>query len=179
MRTQGGERPVIKYYWGCDETIRKGQPRVQGGGKVEPGMPGVHAAGGLKPGWVEVEWPNREDARAVPNTASLVGDHFVHGNFLPHIRFSMGSKHDFMQALTARAESASLKEAIPISWTKLPDALGYHVFAVAFNTARKEMTIWTSSKKATGILPGIFCPHRRLRDTSTKKSSCLRIVTVA
>jgi hypothetical protein len=164
VENKGGERPVIKYYWGCDETIRKGQPRVQGGGKADmPDKSGTSAAGGLKASWVEVEWPNREDTRTVPKTASLVGDHFVHGNFLPHIRFSMDSKHDFMDALTAKAESASLKEAIPISWTKLPAALGYHVYATAYNTERKEMTIWTSSEKGDRYFAGYFLPTPQVK----------------
>ena len=152
------ERTVIKYYWGCDDTIRKGQPRVHDSGKMGvQGKSGAYASsGGLKPGWVETVWPNGDDTRQVPNNASLVGEHFVHGNFLPHIRFSMDSKHDFMEALSARAASASLKDAIPISWNKLPAAIGYHVYAVAFNAARKEMTVWSSSEKGDVYHVGHF-----------------------
>ena len=168
---KGGERPTIKHYWGCDDTIRKGQPRVQGGGTVsDPGKSGTYAASSaLKPGWVEVEWPNRDDSRTVPNTASLVGEHFVHGNFLPHIRFSMDSKHDFMEALSVKAESTSLKDAIPISWNKLPGALGYHVHAVAFNTARKEMTTWSSSEKGDRHHVGYFLPTPQVKKYINEK----------
>lgn len=155
------ERVVIKTYWGCGENVRKGQPRVFDTGNMKDrSMPsamwgstgrgnarfGHGGAGDLKPGWVEALWPNKDDSRQVPSSASLVGGHFLHGNFLPHIRFNMDAQHDMMQKLSLSAEKNSLKEAIPITWKKLPTAIGYHLMAFAYSSARKEMIIWTSSE---------------------------------
>ena len=167
------ERMILKYYWGCADTIRKGQPRVHDSGKMGEqggGSGGYNAsADGLKPGWVKTDWPNRDDTREVPNNASLVGEHFVHGNFLPHIRFSMDSRHELMDALSVRAENSSLKDAISITWNKLPTAIGYHVTAMSFNAARKETIIWSSSEKAEPLHVGHFLPTPQVKRYISEK----------
>ncbi len=171
-KTSEPERFVIKIYWGCGESVRKGQPRVfdtskMKGRSMPAVMEGMGSAGGygggrfggggsLKAGWVEVLWPNKEDTRQVPSSASLVGGHFIHGNFLPHIRFTMDARHEIMEKLALSAEQNSLKEAIPITWKKLPTAIGYHLMAFAYFESRKEMVIWTSSENPDISVGGQF-----------------------
>ncbi len=164
-------RMVVKTYWGGGENARLGQPRVLDTARMEESGYAALAAsptqnktsyanrtniGDLKPGWVEVIWPNASDSRSVPAGASLAGNHFVHGNFLPHIRFSMNPPHEFMEALTVNAGSASLTEAIPVSWNKLPTAIGYHVQAVGRAKSGKELIVWSSSEKPDIHISGKF-----------------------
>ncbi len=167
------ERMVIRIYWGCGEKVRQGQPRIIDTARMKGrSMPALimgaasqgaggerfrrGGAGALKPGWVEVLWPNREDSRQVPSSASLAGGHFIHGNFLPHIRFTMDAGHDIMEKLALNAEKTSLKDAVPITWKKIPTAIGYHLMAFAYSDARKEIVIWTSSENPDVNVGGEF-----------------------
>ncbi len=156
------ERMTLKIYWGCGESVRKGQPKVissdKGAGMDVYFSEGRTGSSGiaLRPGWAEALWPNKDDSRPVPSWASLEGGHFIHGNFLPHIRFAMDKQHDFMAKLSVSAGSQSLQDAVPITWNKLPTAIGYHVMAVAFNDARKEVIIWTSSENPNVNVSGRF-----------------------
>ena len=176
------ERFVIKIYWGCGENVRQGQPRVIDSGKmtgragaVMAAFGGGHGASGrgwtdgLKPGWVEALWPNKDDSRQVPGSASLVGGHFLHGNFLPHMRFTMDARHDFMEKLSLKSEKDSLKEAIPITWKKVPTAIGYHLMAFAFSDSRKEMIIWTSSENPDINVAGEFLDTPTVKKYITSK----------
>lgn len=169
------ERMVIKTYWGCGETVRQGQPRVIDTSNIKDSPDMVFSAqgkaayagrmglDGLKPSWVEVLWPNRDDSRPVPGDASLVGEHFVHGNFLPHIRFHMDTQHDIMGKMSVSAQSQSLKGAIPLTWNKVPTAIGYHLTAMAFNHSRKEIIIWTSSENPNVNVSGQFLDTPQVR----------------
>ena len=161
------EKMIIKTYWGCGDKVRPGQPNVLDTGKAaQQNMPdmsafaskgggaGAHVGG--KSGRNMVVWPNRQDSRTVPAGASLIGDHFVHGNFVPHIKFSMDAKHDIMQALQVAIQGQSRQDAITVRWNKLPTAVGYHVMAVGTDSAGKEMVIWTSSENPNVHVSGQF-----------------------
>jgi hypothetical protein len=152
------EHIIIKIYWGCDENVRRGQPRIIDTSRMGKGSTpafmgsmgsvqsiGSAGKGALRAGWVEALWPNKENSKKVPSSASLVGDHFLHGNFLPHMRFTMGKEHDIMEKLSLSAGKSSLKEAIPVTWKKVPTSIGYHLSAFSYSDSRKEMVIWTSS----------------------------------
>ncbi len=188
--SEGSEKPermILKIYWGCGETVRKGQPRVYDTSKMKgdnfPSMGGFGGAdssawgggsGGLKSGWVEVLWPNKEDSREVPENASMVGDHLIHGNFLPHINFSMDAQHDIMGKLSVSAESQSLQNAIPITWRKLPTGIGYQVMAIGFNNSRNETIIWTSSEN-----PDINVSSQFLNTPQVKKYITSKVILPA
>jgi hypothetical protein len=162
------ERMIIKTYWGCGDTVRSGQPNVLDTGKMTPqNMPDMsglapkggraHGAyGGGKVGPNTVLWPNQQDSRSVPAGASLIGDHFVHGNLVPHIKFSMDAKHDIMKALAVTTQGQSQADAIVVRWNKLPTAIGYHVMAIGTNSSGREMVMWTSSETPNVNVSGQF-----------------------
>jgi hypothetical protein len=101
-------------------------------------------------------WPNQQDSRLVPAGASLIGEHFVHGNLVPHIKFSMDAKHDIMKALAVTTQGQSQADAIVVRWNKLPTAIGYHVMAIGTNSSGKEMVMWTSSETPNVNVSGQF-----------------------
>jgi len=175
------EKMVIKTYWGCGETVRAGQPNVLDSGKMNaknmPDMSGFAPKSGRSYGSGSpakadrntVLWPNQQDSRPVPAGASLVGDHFVHGNLVPHIKFSMTPQHDIMKALQVAAQGQSQQDAITVSWNKLPTAIGYHVMAVAANSSGKEMVMWTSSESPNDHVSGQFIDTPQVRKYISSK----------
>ena len=165
------ERMIIKTYWGCGDTVRPGQPNVLDTGKMSkqnmPDMSGFasggRAAGGGKAGRNTVLWPNQQDGRPVPAGASLVGEHLLHGNFVPHIKFSMDAKHDIMKELNIALQGQTQQDAITVRWNKLPTAIGYHAMAVGADSSGKEMVIWTSSETPNVNVSGQFLDTAQVR----------------
>jgi hypothetical protein len=160
---------IIKTYWGCGDTVRSGQPNVLDASKItQQNMPDMSAFapkggkaaygayGSGKVGKNTVLWPHQQDSRSVPAGASLIGDHFVHGNLVPHIKFSMDAKHDIMKALNVAIQGQSQQDAITVRWNKPPTAIGYHVMAVGANSSGKEMVMWTSSDTPNVNVSGQF-----------------------
>lgn len=140
-------------YWGCGESARPGQPVVIDFAKVAQGqMPqGLVArrvnvpnppAFGRSRGYGE--WPNAEDARAVPANGSLRGDHAVRGNYSPDIRFAVSERHDFMDrvVLTSQATAAGARN---LRWGSVGGATGYFAMVTGGND-REEVVFWSSSE---------------------------------
>ncbi len=175
-------RPVARLYWGGGEEIRPGQPKVvhtlASAGTPFPPRPqaasyGMAATGALRPGWKEAAWPSKADARIVPPGASLAGQHLIHGNFLPHMRFTMDQRHDFMGALAVAAESADLNGPLPVVWNALPNAVAYHVMALGIDETRKELVLWTSSENPDINVSGQFL------DSRLAKNHTVRMITLS
>jgi len=151
---EGMERPKgrMLIYWGCGESTRPGQPVVLDFAKVAEGEtpPNMvtHRVSGPTPpapgrNKTYGEWPNKEDNKPVPDSASLRGDHLVKGSYSPEIRFSLGETHDFM-ARVALSSARRGEGASSVSWNSVPNATGY--FAMAFGSmSREEMVLWSSS----------------------------------
>jgi hypothetical protein len=155
----GREDWTMKIYWGSSKTVQPGQPIVistKDAGKDSQKLfnyqPSVIGQGAPASGWGWGVWPNRRSSETVPVGASLKGEHFVRGNYLPHIRFNV-ERHDFLPAITA-SSSGGGKDAASVSWGEMSGASGYFVYAMAANEAKREMTIWTSSSKATAGIQG-------------------------
>jgi len=151
------EKPKMRMlmYWGCSETIRQGQPKVldtekmsmMDFGKAMAGRSGSSQhAPSPRSGWAYAEWPNRENRMEVPTGSSLVGDHFVHGNYSPDIKFFVDDKHDFMAPVEFSSVKGGLADSIKFQWKKIPTALGYFAMAMASNEKTGEMVIWSSSE---------------------------------
>ncbi len=174
--------PVVRLYWGGGDAIRQGQPKVihtvdvADTGFLPQGKTasfGLAATGGLRPGWVEAVWPGKADARPVPATATLAGQHFVHGNFLPHMRFTLDQRHDFMPPLAVAAQSADLNGPLSITWNSLPNAVAYHVMALAYDPARRELILWNSSEDPNINVSGQFL------DSRLAKRQALQMITLS
>jgi hypothetical protein len=146
------EKPKARmlFYWGCGETVRAGQPKVADTEKMSlvqfaQTMKGRSAPdrGPWGPG--RAVWPNEKDTQQVPASSSLQGDHLVHGNYTPDIKFKIGQQQDFMDPVQLVAQG-SPAESVKLEWRTVPTATGYFIMAIGHRQANGEMIIWTSSE---------------------------------
>jgi hypothetical protein len=157
QRPEKIEKPKVRMliYWGCGETIGKGQPRVLDTSRMSPEDFGKSFAGrtpthqtppSARKGWVYGEWPNSEDRTEVPKDSSLVGAHLVKGNYLPEIRFSLDNKRDFMNPVEFSSIQATPAGATAVEWTSIPTAIGYFATAMAQDQKTGDSIFWSSSE---------------------------------
>lgn len=158
----------ILIYWGCSETVQKGQPLVIDlkaiGKNVSPEvMAMVRQAqarkGGGKPA-VEGEslpprtvwWPYADAGfKGIPVESSAVGEHVVKASFMPQdIRYALGSDMDFLEPLNLKA-GGDIKAAVPLNWDGLSRVKGYNLNAVG--AAEKEVVIWMAARNKSPMLP--------------------------
>jgi len=150
------EKPKVRmlFYWGCGETVRPGQPRVLDTGKMSmadfgramAGRTGsVQAPPSPRSGWAYAQWPNEKDQKEVPKSASLAGDHFIHGNYTPDIRFAVGERHDFMAPVEFTSVKGGLADSIAFEWKAIPTAIGYFAMAIGHSEKTGETILWSSS----------------------------------
>lgn len=151
------EKPKMRMliYWGCSETVGKGQPRVldtahMGMAEFGKAMSGRTASRQYPPspraGRIYADWPNRLSSLPVPKDSSLEGDHLVHGNYTPDIRFTVDRDHDFMAPVEFSSVKGGLEESIRFNWKKIPTAIGYFAQAMTSNEKTGEMIFWSSSE---------------------------------
>lgn len=149
------ERPKgkIYLYWGCGDTVRAGQPRVLDVSTASAQdfqkffvsrratRRGAHSAAGRP------SWPNPTDARMVPDSASLVGDHAFSGQGVPEsFKFAIGAAQDLMPAIQLRQADAG--GATTLAWNALPTARAYFITAMgAKGGGQNEAVFWTSSEQ--------------------------------
>jgi hypothetical protein len=150
------EKPKVRmlFYWGCGETVRPGQPKVLDTekmsmpefGKAMSGRTGsAQAPPSQRAGWAYAEWPNQKDSQDVPKNSSLLGSHFIHGNYNPDIIFSVGERHDFMAPVEFTSVTGGLTDSIKFQWKKIPTAIGYFAMTIAHNEKTGETILWSSS----------------------------------
>jgi hypothetical protein len=151
---EGMEQPKgrMLIYWGCGESTRAGQPVVIdfariGQGQTPPNMVSRRVSMPSPPSPSRArtygDWPNQQDAKAVPAGASLRGEHQIKGNYTPDIQFSLGDGQDFM-ARAELATSARGAGATHVTWNAIPNATGY--FATAMGGDGNDMVFWSSSE---------------------------------
>jgi hypothetical protein len=150
------EKPKVRmlFYWGCGEAVRPGQPKVLDTenmsmpefGKAMSGRTGSgQAPPSQRAGWAYAEWPNQKDRQDVPKSSSLAGDHFVHGNYMPDMKFAVGERHDFMAPVEFTSVTGALTDSITFQWKRIPTAIGYFAMAIGHNDKTGETIIWSSS----------------------------------
>ena len=151
------EKPKFRMlmYWGCSENVRQGQPKVIDTekmsmtefGKAMSGRSGSHQYPPVpRSGWTYADWPNRKHHKEIPKDSSLQGEHFVHGNYSPDIKFSVDEKHDFMAPVEFTSVKGGLTDSVRFEWKKIPTSLGYFAMAIGQNEKTKETIIWSSSE---------------------------------
>jgi hypothetical protein len=151
------ERPKgrMLIYWGCGESVRPGQPVVidfanlnaQDAARAFRSR-GISRPRGPGPGRNRTygTWPNQEDSRPVPAAGSLVGEHTVSGNYSPEIRFAVGDRHDFMQAVAFDPVQKTAGGAFAVKWKAVPTATGYFATAMGQGDNQNDMVTWSSSE---------------------------------
>lgn len=156
-RPEKMEKPKMRMlvYWGCSETVRSGQPLVLDTAKMNPAEFGKVFQGrristqsppSPRPGWAYADWPNNKDATQVPGNSSLAGSHFVHGNYLPEIRFSIGAGHDFMAPVEFTSTKGTPTESFYFQWNSVQTATGYFATAMGHDEKTGTMIVWSSSE---------------------------------
>ena len=161
-----GERPEVlskteppkmrlKFYWGCREDVGPGQPRIVDTSRMNKTdfantmvgrKPAPQSPPAPRAGWAYAVWPNDRYDKEVKKGASLSGQHFVHGNYIPHIQFSMDPSHDFLAPVEFNPVTDGLDQAVRLSWREIPYAVGYFILVMAHNRDTGEMIIWNSSQ---------------------------------
>lgn len=151
------EKPKARMliYWGCGETIGKGQPKVIDTAKMSPVDFGKAFAGRTpthqippspRKGWVYGEWPNQEERTDLPKDGSLVGSHLVTGNYLPDISFSLDKKRDFMAPVEFAPIQATASGALKVEWQAIPTAIGYFASAMGHDQNSGDSIFWSASE---------------------------------
>lgn len=141
----------ILLYWGCGNAVRAGQPKVLDMANASAAdmarffvsrratQRGTHQAVGRP------VWPSQTDARMVPATASLAGEHSFSGSGVPEgFRFQIAAAQDLMPALNLQTQDSG--GATQLNWTGAPTARAYFASAMGSNE-RNEMVLWTSSEQ--------------------------------
>ncbi len=145
---EGMEKPKgrMLIYWGCGENVRAGQPVVidfarVGAGGTPPSMVSRRVAQASGPAFgrnrTYGDWPNQEDAKAVPDSASLRGAHAIKGNYSPEIRLTLDN--DFLERVSLSANANNVR------WNAIGGATGY--FATLYGAqGQEEIIFWSSSE---------------------------------
>ncbi len=145
------ERPKgrMLLYWGCGEATRSGQPVVMDFSRMAQGqMPSELvsrrvATGSPPSGRTVGHWPNQQDSKAVPDRASLIGEHTIRGNYTPDMRFSLGQGQDFMERVEL-SSTASGAGGAAVRWNTPATATGY--FTTVFGGDGNDSIFWSSSE---------------------------------
>jgi hypothetical protein len=170
---EGMEQPKgrMLIYWGCGENVRPGQPVIidfarVAQGQTPPNMVSrrVSIPNAPSPARARTygDWPNQQDAKSVPASASLRGDHQIKGNYSPDIQFSLGEGHDFMDRVEL-ATAARGAGSVNVSWNAVGTATGY--FATAMGGDGNDVVMWSSSEvqEMGGALMGYVPPSEVAR----------------
>ena len=150
------ERPKgrMLIYWGCGEAIRAGQPVIVDFARLGTQEAAsalrsrnVSRPSGPAPGRNRTfgDWPNSENSTAVPQQASLVGDHTIAGNYSPEIRFSVADRYDFMAPVAFDPVRKTPGGAFQVRWQSIPTAIGYFATAVGQGESQNDVVMWSSS----------------------------------
>lgn len=145
----------IKFYWGCGEKVRDGQPRVLDfqstpiaqWGEFFQGRAVKDRGAQAKPG--HSLWPNEKDRRLVPEGASLLGAHEVTGKGVPPaLRFQIDALHDFMPAIRLQ-QSGDPQGVVQLAWPTVTNARAYFINAMSGaegGDGAAELVFWSSAE---------------------------------
>ncbi len=141
-------------YWGCGETVRAGQPVIIDFANLSPQEAGrafrsrgISRPRGPAPGRNRTygNWPNQDNSRPVPPEGTLRGDHVISGNYSPEIRFAVGDRHDFMDAVAFDPVQKTAGGAFAVKWKPVPTATGYFATAMGQGDTQNDFVTWSSS----------------------------------
>jgi hypothetical protein len=139
-------------YWGCSEKVRPGQPKVLDLATATIGelgkffesrhatQRGTHATVGRP------IWPSKDDKRALPPGASIVGQHGYTGDGVPEsFKFSIPAAQDIMPEI--KLHQSEQPGFVQLEWNAIPTARAYFLGSMgALPGEDSSMVIWTSSE---------------------------------
>ncbi|MCC2970956.1 hypothetical protein [Massilia sp. IC2-476] len=144
-------------YWGCGAEVRKGQPLVLDLAKMDPAQFNKffqnRSATSRVPGPAlgRPVWPNKIDARRLPDGASMVGEHgFAGDGVVDGFKFNIDARHDLMPAVEAARNDEG--NGVLFKWKPMQQASAWFVQAMGMRDTGKaegnemEMVYWTSSE---------------------------------
>lgn len=157
--TEQYEKPKARMlvYWGCGETVGKGQPKVIDTATMTPVDFAKAFAGRAttrqtppapRQGWTYGEWPNKDDRTEIPPESSLLGTNIVKSNYTPALSFTVDKKRDFMAPVEFAPLQKSASGALKLEWKPVPTAIGYFASAIGHNQESEETIFWSSSEVA-------------------------------
>jgi hypothetical protein len=180
-------------FWGCGAHAGPGQPVVldfaeMSAGKVPPGMAllskgiGIRAMQGPSPGRYAAygDWPNARSRTTVPGEGSLVGQHTVHGDYSPEIKFALNQNQDFLGPLTLTTNAKTPGGGAQLGWAPVSGAQAYAATVIgagggAGGRGRSgggddtQVVLWSSSETeaAAFALPDYISPADLARGVET------------
>jgi hypothetical protein len=149
----------ILVYWGCGDTVRKGQPRVidlarAGASDFGAAFSGRYAADrGARVTPQHALYPNERNRVQPGRDSSLAGEHRIEGPGVPaSMKFTLGAAQDLMPQIDLRTRGR-LADSIELSWGALPQARAYYIQATG--QAGDDLIMWASAETGdTGM--GLF-----------------------
>ena len=147
-------RGKMSIYWGCGENIRPGQPRtldaatarIEDFGKFFVSRGSTTKGARAEPG--HPAWPNKQDDRQVPDSASLIGQHTFIGNGIPDsFKLSLGAPQDLMPPI--QLSQRKNETGVDLEWQTIPHARGYFIAVMGGKSDSNdsgEAIFWTSSE---------------------------------
>ncbi|HZZ30456.1 MAG TPA: hypothetical protein VFE10_00560 [Phenylobacterium sp.] len=173
-------------FWGCGEHARPGQPVVldfaeMSAGKVPPGMAllgkGLDVRRMQPPSARRYaaygDWPNAKSRTTVPGTGSLVGQHTIHGDYSPEIKFALSPNQDFLGPLILTTNTKSPGGSAQLGWAPVQGAQAYAATVVGAGAGRSRdettVVLWSSSETqaAAFALPDYIAPSDLARGVET------------
>ena len=141
-------------FWGCGAHAPKGQPVIIDFAKVAAGQvpPGLFSATvpvdrgpTVSNSRTYAEWPNKKSGKPPAAGSSLLGAHRIASNYAPEINFTLAQ--DYMAGLNGK--STSVNGANILSWNSVPNATGYHAWAMGAKMEGggepRDFVWWSSS----------------------------------
>jgi hypothetical protein len=159
------ERPKgrMMLYWGCGDTIRAGQPKILDAANASLadmqkffGTMRTSTTRGARLATGHPVWPQKNDDRKIPDSASTIGEHKFVGSGIPDsFKVSLGNTQDFLGQFSIN-QDGSADSTTKLSWSNLNQARGYFLSAFGSNSGNSsgsngsgnDMIIWTSSEVA-------------------------------
>jgi hypothetical protein len=176
-------RGRVLIYWGCGDTVRKGQPKVidlSRAGQADFGnaFSGRYAADrGARVTPRHALYPNERTRMNVPQGASLAGEHKVQGDGVPaSMKFTLAAAQDLMPAIALQTRGQNA-DSIAMSWAQVPNARAYYLHAIG--QAGDDMVMWSSAETGdTGSGLFDYLPNATI-DKWVKDSVLLKPETTA
>jgi hypothetical protein len=179
-------------FWGCGDHARPGQPVVIDFAQMTP----ANLTAGKAPAGMEMltkglalsrmrppsayryatygEWPNTKARTSVPGTGSLVGEHTIHGDYSPDIKFSLTDAQDFLGPLVLTTNTKTPGGPAQLGWGAVNGAKAYAAMVIGAGGGSRgggdpQVVLWSSSEVggAGFVMPDYISPGDLARGVET------------